>query len=64
MMVTRSKGHVWEPLALCQHLASWGLDTSSAGGDMFFICHVTQQHHSVEISCVFMGESSYRMSPL
>ena len=23
---------------------------------MHFICHVTQQDHSVEISCVFMGE--------
>ena len=25
---------------------------------MYFICHVTQQDHSVEMSCVFMGESS------
>ena len=63
MMVTRSKGHVCESLALCQHLASWGLDTYSAGGDMFFICHVKQQDRSVQISCVSMGESSYRMSP-
>ena len=58
MLVTWSKGHVWEPLTLCQHLAYCGVDTSSAGGDMYFICHVTQQDHSVEMSCVFMGESS------
>ena len=25
---------------------------------MYFICHVTKQDHSVEMSCVFMGESS------
>ena len=55
---TWSKCHVWEPLTLCQHLAYCGVDTSSTGGDMCFICHVTQQDHSVEISCVFMGESS------
>ena len=27
---------------------------------MYFICHVTQQDHSVEMSCVFMGDSSLR----
>ena len=43
---------------LCQHLAYCGADTSSAGGDVYFICHVIQQDHSVEMSCVFMGESS------
>ena len=58
MLVTSSKGHVWEPLTLCQYLAYCGVDTSSAGGDMYFICHVTQQDHSVEMSYVFMGESS------
>ena len=58
MLVTWSKGHAWEPLIVCQHLAYCGVDTSSAGGDMYFICHVTQQDHSVEMSCVFMGESS------
>ena len=58
MSVTWSKGHVWEPLALCHHFAYCGVDTSSAGGDIYFICHVTEQDHSVEMSCVFMGESS------
>ena len=58
MLVTSSKGHVWEPLSQCHHLAFCGVDTFSAGGDMYFICHVTQQDLSVEISCVFMGESS------
>ena len=57
-MVTWSKGHVWEPLALCQHLAYCGVDTSSAGGDMYFIYHVTQQDCSFEIPYVFMAESS------
>ena len=28
------------------------------GGDMCFICHVPLQDHSVEMSCIFMGESS------
>ena len=57
MLVTCSKGHVWEPLLLSQRRAYCGVDTSSPGGDMYFICHVTQQDHSVEMSCVFMGES-------
>ena len=58
MLITWSKCHVWEPLILCQYLAYCGADTSFAGGDMYFICHVTQQDHSVEMSCIFMGESS------
>ena len=58
MSVTWSKGHVWEPVTLCHHLSYCGVDTSSAGGDIYFICHVTEQDHSVEMSCVFMGESS------
>ena len=58
MLVTWSKSHVWEPLTLCQHLAYCGVDTSSAGWDMYFICHVTQQDHSFEMSCVFTDESS------
>ena len=58
MLVTSSKGHVWEPLSQCQHLAFCGVDTYSAGGDMYFICHVTQQDLSVEMTCVFMGDSS------
>ena len=58
MLVTWRKGHVWEPLTLCQQLAYCAVDTSSAGGDMYFICHVTQQDHSVGISCIFMNESS------
>ena len=58
MLVTWSKGHVWEPITLCQHLAYCGVDTSSADGDVYFICHVTQQDHSVEMSYIFMGESS------
>ena len=33
-LVTWSKGHVWEPLTLCKHLAYCGVDTSSAGGTM------------------------------
>ena len=53
MLVTWSKRRVWQ-LVYC------GVDTSSADGDMYFICHVTQQDHSVEMSCVFMGESSSR----
>ena len=58
MLVTWSTGHVWEPLTLCQHLAYCGVDTSSAGGYTYFICHVSQQDHSAEMSCVFLGESS------
>ena len=50
MLVTCSKGHVWEPLLLSQRRAYCGVDTSSPGGDMYFICHVTQQDHSVEMS--------------
>ena len=46
------------PVALCHHLAYCGVDTSSAVGDMYFICHMTEQDHSVEMSCVFMGKSS------
>ena len=48
----------WEPLTLCHHLAYCGVDTSSASGDMYFICHVTEQDHSVEMSCVYMSENS------
>ena len=55
MLITRPKGHVWEPLTQSQHLACCCVDM---GGDMCFIFHVTQQDHSVEMSCVFMGESS------
>ena len=57
-MVTWSKGHVWELLALCQHLAYCGVDTSLAGEDVYFIYHVTQQDRSFKMSCVFMAESS------
>ena len=53
------KGHVSEPLTLCHHLAYCGVDTSSAGGDMYFTCHVTKQDQSVEMSCAFVGESSF-----
>ena len=52
------KGSCWEPLTLCQHLAYRSVDKSSASGDMYFVCHVTQQDHSVEMLCVFMSESS------
>ena len=55
--LTLSKGHVWEPLTLSQYLAYYGVDTSSAGRDMRFICHVIPQDDYVEMSCVFMGES-------
>ena len=58
MLVTWSKGHVWEPLLFSQYIAYRGVDTSCAGGVMYFICRVTQQDHSIEMSCVFMGESS------
>ena len=57
MLFTCAKGHVWKPLTY-HHCASCGVDTSSAGGDMYFICYMTEQDHSVEMSCVFMGESS------
>ena len=58
MLFTWSKGHVWEPLILCQHLAYWVVDTSSAGRDMYFICHVTQQDHFVHMPYVFLSEGS------
>ena len=58
MFLTWSKGHVWKFLTLCQHLAYCGVDTSSGCKDMYIICHLTQKDHSVEMSCVFMGESS------
>ena len=58
MLVTWSKGHVWEPLTLCQHLGYYGVDTSSADGDIYFSCHVTQQDYSFEMSCAFVGETS------
>ena len=45
------------PLTLCQHLAYCGVHTSYAGEDMYFICHVTQQDNSAEMSRVFIGES-------
>ena len=25
---------------------------------MYFVCHMTPQNHSVEMSCLFMGDSS------
>ena len=50
--------HVWEPFTLSQQLAYFGVHTSSAGGDMYFNCHVTPQDHSIEVSCMFMSESS------
>ena len=34
------------------------IHTSSAGGDIYFICHVTPQDHSVEMSWIHIGESS------
>ena len=55
MLITRSKGHVQEPLTKSQYLVCCCVDM---GGDMCFICHAAQQDHSVEMSCVFMGESS------
>ena len=58
MLVTWSKGHVWEPLTLCKHLAYFGVDTSSACRIIYFICHVIQQDHFLKMSCVFMGDSS------
>ena len=58
MLLTWPKSHVWEPLTLCQHLTCCGVNTTSVGGDMYFICYVTQQDHSVEMSCVFVGGSS------
>ena len=58
MLVTWSKGHVWEPLLLRQHLAYCSVDTSYAVGDMNLIFHMTQQDHSVEMPRKIMGESS------
>ena len=55
MLVIDQKGHIWEPLTLYQHFAYYSVNTFSAGGDMYFICHVTQQDYSVEMSCVFMN---------
>ena len=56
-LVTWSKGHVWEPLTLSQQLPKWAVDAFSPAGDMYFVCHVTLQNHSVEMSCIFMGEN-------
>ena len=42
---------VWPPLMIATK-------SISAGGDMYFVCHVTQQDHSIEMPCVFLGESS------
>ena len=50
-------------LTLRQHLVYCGADTSSASEDMYFISHVTQQDHFVEMSCVFMGERSWLCLP-
>ena len=50
MLVTLSKGHIWELPTLSQHLASFSVRTSSAGGDMYFISHVILQDHSIEVS--------------
>ena len=58
MLVTWLKSHVWEPLTLCQHYPFCSVNTCSAGGDMYFICHLTQQDHSAEMSWLFMSESS------
>ena len=58
MLMTWLKVHVWEPLTLSHHLTYCGLDTSSADVDIYFMCHVSQQDHSFEMSCVFLGESS------
>ena len=52
------KVHVWEPLTISQHLVYCGVDTSSDGGDMYFICHVNHKSHAGELSCLFVGESS------
>ena len=57
MLVTLSKGHIWEPPTLRQHLALLSVRTSSAVGDICFIRHVTLQNHSIEGSCIFTGES-------
>ena len=27
---------------------------------MYFVCHVTPQNHSAEMSCIFIGESSFQ----
>ena len=35
-----------------------GIDTSYEGRDVCFIRHMTPQDHSVEISCIYMGESA------
>ena len=58
-MVTWSKSHAWEDLTLTQHLALCGFDTSSAYEDMYFICHVTPQDHSVVLSFIFMVAACY-----
>ena len=42
-LVTWSKDHVWKPLTLSQYLPWFGVNTSSAGRDMYFTCHMTSQ---------------------
>ena len=37
MVVTWSKGQVWEPITLIQHYC--GVDTSSASGGVFYLSH-------------------------
>ena len=67
-LFTWSKGHVWEPLP------QFAVYRSSAGGDIYFICHVIAQDYFIiiiyyyfyfilnekrnNLSCIFMGESS------
>ena len=53
-----TKGYIWEPLALIQQLVKFAVHISYSGGDMYFICHMTPQDHSIEVSCTFMGDSS------
>ena len=57
-VVTWSKGHVLEPPTQSQKLAQFGVNTFSAGGDMYFAYHVTPQDHFIEVPYIFMGESS------
>ena len=45
MLPTWSKGHVWEPLTLSQHLAYCGVNTPSADGDVFYLL----QDHFIEM---------------
>ena len=60
LMIERSSGFQGGSLKVSQHLSLLGVPRSSAIADMYFICHVTSQDQSIELSCKIMGRSSTR----